>query len=280
MAQTTRFSVEARLDMLEEGQRRMEDRISKVEEVLGLDKIYVSEAVNRWATTEARMEKVEEYAAVVKGKGKATRVAERQAISKKALYPSERVAAARASKGPEPKEARREVGKSAAERVPKSFEELCKCKEEGSVIGFGSSMARGVGNHLHADNRMFGKLDFGGARIEDIKEKVGLVGDKPDSHMVFMVGTNNLEKDHAETIVRKYGELIGEIKKRKYKNVSMVGILARADKGRDQDWKEYIECKRFSVNLELEDLCKENNIEYIDAEIDTRCMLDWKGLHL
>jgi hypothetical protein len=44
-----------------------------------------------------------------------------------------------------------------------SFEEECHDKGEGTVILIGDSMVRGVGNHLHADNIMFGKLDFGGA---------------------------------------------------------------------------------------------------------------------
>jgi hypothetical protein len=109
---------------------------------------------------------------------------------------------------------------------------------------------------------------------------VGLIGDKPDSHMLFMVGTNNLVKEHPEDILKKYEDLMAAIKERKYRKVSMVGILTRADREKNEDWIEYVDCKRFTVNMGLEDLCKENGFEYLDADIEGRHMLDWKGLHL
>ena len=53
-----------------------------------------------------------------------------------------------------------------------SFEQMHKNKKEGTVLLFGDSLARGVGNHLKSQHCMFDSLAFGGAKIEDITKKV------------------------------------------------------------------------------------------------------------
>jgi hypothetical protein len=58
-----------------------------------------------------------------------------------------------------------------------SFADKCKDMEAGTVLLIGDSMVRGIGQHLKADNMLFDKLDFGGAKIEDILEKLSIIGD-------------------------------------------------------------------------------------------------------
>jgi len=48
---------------------------------------------------------------------------------------------------------------------------------------------------------MFESLSFGGARIEDIAKKVEEDKEKDDSHVVVMVGTNNLKSDGTTMIM-------------------------------------------------------------------------------
>ena len=142
-----------------------------------------------------------------------------------------------------------------------------------NVIVLGSSMARGVGNCLEHQDDRFQKLDFSGAKIEHIRQKLRVVGDRPDTHLVLMVGTNNLQSDGANVILNKYEDLFMECKKFKYGKVSIVGILHR------EDTNEFTEGKRRYVNKKLKELCKVNEVSYLDVKVG-KWMLDQGGLHL
>jgi len=148
------------------------------------------------------------------------------------------------------------------------------CADEGRspVLVVGSSLARQVGQALKTQDRWFDKLDFGGARIEHIAEKLAVLGDRPDDHIVVMVGTNNLERDSTKEMMKKYEDLVGELKKRKYRKVSIVAVLKRGD------WRfdGTISC----INRELRALCEKNELGFVDAAIDRRWMLAKDGLHL
>jgi len=157
-----------------------------------------------------------------------------------------------------------------------SFAEKCAKYKQGTVLVIGSSMARGVGQHLKADNLMFDKLHFSGARIEDIKEKVAILGDKPDSHVVVMVGTNNLQRDGAVAMMRKYGELIQELKKFKYRGISICGLLNRGDRRKPA----FSDSRILSLNCQLKALCDVQGVHFVDVAIDSYKMLQRDGLHL
>ena len=159
----------------------------------------------------------------------------------------------------------------------RSFADKCKNFKEGTVTIVGDSMVRGVGKHLKADNKMFSNWAFGGAKIEDIGEKLQLMGDKPDTHLIVMVGTNNLCGDGTEMIMEKHKNFVQKIKGLKLRKVTCMGILRREDITRNKD---YMESKRISINMRIEELCKENKIEFLNAEIEEKSMLDWRGLHL
>src|SRR5271163_4317110 len=173
-----------------------------------------------------------------------------------------------------------------------SFKERCKEKKEGTVVLLGDSMIRGVGEKLKRDNLMFSPAAYGGARIESLtwnlkhKQVESL---SSESHLVVMVGTNNLKSEGTEIITRKYEELVDQIKEEKCKKVSMVGILTRGDED------QYLESKRIALNMRLKKLCEKNAVDFVDPieiyetvcrgrpeerrEIETRVLDRW-GLRL
>jgi len=55
---------------------------------------------------------------------------------------------------------------------------------------------------------MFGNHSFSGARIKNLTKKIEVMEDKVDSHIVIMVGTNNLRSDGTQLIMRKYEDLV------------------------------------------------------------------------
>jgi hypothetical protein len=153
-----------------------------------------------------------------------------------------------------------------------SFAMKCAELKAGTVLVVGSSMARGVGQHLKKDNIMFGKLDFSGARIEHIRENIAVLGDRPDSHIVVMAGTNNLESDEINVMMKKYHDLVVELKKHEFREVSIVNLLKRADRKLDS--------KISQVNSQLKALCQAQGIGFVQTAVDTRWMLAPDGVHL
>jgi lysophospholipase L1-like esterase len=158
-----------------------------------------------------------------------------------------------------------------------SFSEKFKDKPKDTVLVLGDSMVRGMGSCLERDSGgeggMYRKLSYGGARIEDIDSKLGVIGDKPESHVVIVVGTNNLKKDGTELIMARFRSLISELRKYRYRKVSFVGILRRTDVS------SYIDSKRLSLNLRLQRLCVENEYGYVERDLVSE-HLDRDGLHL
>jgi len=74
---------------------------------------------------------------------------------------------------------------------------------------------------------MFGTRAFGGARLENITKKIEEMEDKVDSHIVVMVGTNNLRSDGTQLIMRNYEDLVRKLKTKSYRKISIVEILKR-----------------------------------------------------
>ena len=174
-----------------------------------------------------------------------------------------------------------------------SFKEKCKDLKEGTVVLMGDSMIRGVGEKMRRDNIMFTPIANGGARIESItwslkNKQVTQLRD--ESHLVVMVGTNNLKGEGTEVIMNKYKELIETMKEVKCRKLTTVGILTRGDEN------EYLESKRIGLNQRLSELCARNGVEFVDPSgvydtinagrpaqerrrIETRVLDRW-GLHL
>jgi len=155
-----------------------------------------------------------------------------------------------------------------------SFSKKFEDKVEGTVLLIGDSLARGVGSHLRTQHVMFESQAFGGARIEDITKKVEVMEDKARSHIVVMVGTNNLKSDGTELIMSNYRDLVRQLKAGGFRKITMVGILGR------NDLSNYNDSKRMAMNIQLKELCVQNSIEFLEIGIVKEKMLDRKGLHL
>ena len=167
-------------------------------------------------------------------------------------------------------------GKPKVEAQPKkvSFCEKYKGKPSESILVIGDSLARGVGSCLERQNgNMIRKQAYGGARIEDIEQRVGEMGDKPDSHLVVAVGTNNLIADGYVKMKEKYESLFSKIKNHSYKMTSVVEILDRSDVG------VYINSRRMGVNVMLKKLCTKHGFGFIEANVSSE-QLGMDGLHL
>jgi hypothetical protein len=150
---------------------------------------------------------------------------------------------------------------------------LCEKPNE-TVLVVGSSLARGVGSCLERESAgRFRKLAYGGAKIQDIERRIQVIGDKPMSHVVVMVGTNNLESEGSERIVARYKDLISEIKRHSYRKVSFVGILTR------KHVSEYINSKRIGVNMRLKKLCEEAGFGFVEKDVVSD-QLHSDGIHL
>jgi predicted nuclease with TOPRIM domain len=163
------------------------------------------------------------------------------------------------------------VGESVGAANRPAFAEQCAKHQAGTVLLVGSSLARGVGQHLKADNLMFDKLDFSGARIEHIREKLEVVGERPESHIVVMAGSNNLRSDCVMVMLKKYDELFEWLQHQKYRKVSIVNVLQRRD------------CEPGKINLvnqQLKVLCEQRGVGFVEASVDRMRMLGRDGVHL
>jgi len=160
---------------------------------------------------------------------------------------------------------RKKVENKSLYMVPKksklSFGDKYKTRPRDTVLVIGDSLVRGIGKHLERDSNMFSSTSVSGARIEEITEKLKKTGDKPDTHLVAVVGTNNLVKDGTEVILDKYSELIRETKQHKYRKVSLVSIMRR------NDLSSYNESKRVGLNIRIRELCTMNSVGFIDRDL-------------
>jgi len=166
-----------------------------------------------------------------------------------------------------------DIGEAAGKRViVEDFAEKIQQYEKGTVLVIGDSLVRGVGEHLKQQTQLFGKLDFSGARIEHIGEKLEELGNRPDRNVVVMVGTNNLQRDGVETMVAKYTRLVSDLKVRNYRKASLVAIVKRRDSRFD--------VKVEATNSKLKALCVKEGIGFVEPAVDTRTMLCKDGVHL
>ena len=96
-----------------------------------------------------------------------------------------------------------------------SFKDKHMNKKSDGVVVLGDSLVRGVGKCLERDSHMYSSISCSGAKIEDMERKLGEIGDKSESHIVLMVGTNNIQKEGSEIILSKYNSLIEKTKQYK-----------------------------------------------------------------
>ena len=144
-----------------------------------------------------------------------------------------------------------------------TYAEKVKSKGKGRVYVLGDSLVRGVGKKLEAQcGAVFSARSIGGARIEDVTEEVRKLEASDDRHLVIMVGTNNLQKDGSEIMLRKFGSLIERCKAVRNRAVTVIGIPRRFGVTSLQ------ESRRLGVNVRLSKMCREAGVAFAEYEAD------------
>ena len=144
-----------------------------------------------------------------------------------------------------------------------TYAEKVKAKGKGTVFVLGDSLVRGVGKKLEAQcGAVFSAKSIGGARIEDVTEEVKMLEARDDRHLVVMVGTNNIQKDGSEVMLRKFRSLIEGCKAVRSRVVTVVGIPRRFGVTSLQ------ENRRLGVNVRLSRMCREAGVQYVEYDAD------------
>ena len=83
----------------------------------------------------------------------------------------------------------------------------------------------GVGKKLAAQcAAVFSARNIGGAQIEDVTEGVRKLEVMDDRRLVIMVGTNNLQQNGSEVVLRKFSTFIECCKARKNRTVTLIAF--------------------------------------------------------
>ena len=72
----------------------------------------------------------------------------------------------------------------------------------------------------------------------------------------------------------KYKDLVNQLEAKRFNRTNIVEILAR------NDLSNYMNSKRIVMNIQLKELCRKNDIDFLEIIIDKNAMLDTRGLHL
>lgn len=157
-------------------------------------------------------------------------------------------------------------------KVEEGFGERYKTKAKDTVLVVGASLVRGVGQKLEGQSHIFSAVSKSGAKIENIEEEVTKLSDREDRHLVVMVGTNNIQREGSEVVLKKFKSLIERCKAVKNRMVTVVGIPKRYD----LSW--FQECRRLGVNVRLEQMCRESGVQFLPCEVERSKM--WRdGVH-
>ena len=89
-----------------------------------------------------------------------------------------------------------------------------------------------------------------------------------ESHIVLMVGTNNLKSNGTTMMMSKYKDLVNQLKAKRFRRTSIVEILAR------NDLLNYMNSKRIAMNIQLKELCMKNDIDFLEVVSHKDTMLD------
>lgn len=153
-----------------------------------------------------------------------------------------------------------------------TFADKFRNKSKDTIVLIGDSLARGVGLKLEQQNHMISTRSTSGAHIETITEEIKTMEDNDDRHLVVLAGTNNIQQEGSEVVIAKFKCLLEASKKIKNRKVTVIGIPRR------DDLSSYQNSRRIGVNMRLEELCNEQDIEFVGYEpASSRLAKD--GLH-
>jgi hypothetical protein len=177
------------------------------------------------------------------------------------------------------KDASKVTGKKVSENKPSSesrkvsFGEKYRNRSKETVIVIGDSHVRGVGRCLERNSNMYTSKPYPGIRIEQVGDRLKQMGDKPDSQVVVVVGTNNLKSDGSVVMLDEYEDLIKTAQGLRYKKLSFASIPERKDVG------DFHNSRRLGVNDGLKKMCAEKGVGFIEIS-NVRQHLGHDDLHL
>lgn len=150
---------------------------------------------------------------------------------------------------------------------------LARTKDK--VVVVGDSLSRGAGFKLRAQcgEHLVDVRSIGRARLEDIEKKIKLQDKKDNQHLVIIGGTNNLETDYTDDIVKGYEKILNTAIDKGNKSITVVGLMRRFDLGHEYD------SKRIFINMKLKEKCDGLAVMYVEYEPE-RSRLHADGLHL
>jgi hypothetical protein len=153
------------------------------------------------------------------------------------------------------------------------FAETFKDCPKDTVLVMGASLVKGIGRKLETNTHIVTAIGKGGAKIEDITNDVGMLEGKEHRHLVVMVGTNNIQKEGSETVLKKFKDLIEKCKQVRNRKVTVIAIPKRLD------LTGFQESRRLGVNERLEKMCREKGVEFLECEV-ARSRMSWDRVHL
>ena len=119
-----------------------------------------------------------------------------------------------------------------------------------------------------------------GAKIEAITKRVeNIVGSGKGGSVLVHVRTNNVEREGATAIFRKYRNLVRTLKQRMVEQVILSGILPVIGRRGHR----YRNCRGMAIDMLVEKLCREEEVGFVDfwGSFDGRADMYMKdGLHL
>jgi hypothetical protein len=144
---------------------------------------------------------------------------------------------------------------------------------EDKIAVLGSSNVRFIGQRLTTHSDSYVSICHPGGHIEDSAQDFRMAN-KEVGTVVVEVGTNNLISDSTEEMMKKYRQLIKELKDMRLKRIVMMGILPRKN--------SKLEFKRRTTNRQLRQMCEDEGVDYLEVRFNAwmdQC-LGKDGLHL
>ena len=121
---------------------------------------------------------------------------------------------------------------------------------------------------------------FPGARIEHVTDRVeNVLGHGQGGSILVHVGTNNADREGTTSIVQRYRQLVGKLKKTRVEQIILSGFLPVIG-GRGATYRN---CKRMAINALVEQMCEEEGVGFLDLWgrfVGKEDMYVRDGLHL
>ena len=147
------------------------------------------------------------------------------------------------------------------------FEVLQGEKKRDKVIYMGDSIVRKIDRTVCRGRKVkTTTVCLPVARVDDIRKRVGKVMGPGSGGSIYVpMVMNDADKDGTTAIVGKFRELVRELKARRVGKILISGILpVMGRRGGGGGRKGYRNCRRMSINSQLEGKCRQEKVGFVD----------------